>query len=262
MDYDKYRDLLIERQGRVLTLTINRPESYNAVNANLHTELAQVFLDIANDNDTDAIVMTGAGKAFCAGGDLDWLTSISQQELDVLFIEARQIIMRMLEVEQPIVAAINGPATGLGATLALFCDITYIAEHAVIGDPHVRAGVVAGDGGAVIWPWLVGMARAKEYLLTGDILSANDAEKIGLVNHVCDAKNLLSDAQAMAQRLARGPRRAIRGTKAALNQLLRDTANIALDLSAMREKECFGTADQKEAMQAFMEKREPRFTGQ
>jgi enoyl-CoA hydratase/carnithine racemase len=123
-------------------------------------------------------------------------------ELDALFVEARKIIVDFLEVEQPIIAAVNGPATGLGATLALFSDVIFASEGARIGDPHVRIGVVAGDGGAIIWPWLVGAARAKEFLMTGDLLTAEEAHRIGLVNHVVPADQLLARALALADRLA------------------------------------------------------------
>ena len=136
--------------------------------------------------------MTGKGRAFCAGGDIKWFQDMTPQQLDALFVEARKIIIDMLEVEQPIIAAVNGPATGLGATLALFSDVIFAADNAKIGDPHVRVGVVAGDGGAVIWPWLVGAARAKEFLMTGDIITAAEAERIGLINRVVPADQLIS----------------------------------------------------------------------
>jgi enoyl-CoA hydratase len=167
----------------------------------------------------------------------------------------------MLEVEQPIIAAVNGPATGLGATLALFSDVIFAADNAKIGDPHVRVGVVAGDGGAVIWPWLVGAARAKEFLMTGDIISAAEAERIGLINHVVPADQLMDKAMAFATRLANGPTKAIRWTKVSVNKILRDTANLVLDTSLALEKQCFSTEDHKEAIRSFVEKREPKFTG-
>jgi enoyl-CoA hydratase len=182
-------------------------------------------------------------------------------QLDALFMEARKIIVDLLEVQQPIIAAVNGPATGLGATLALFSDVIFAADNARIGDPHVRVGVVAGDGGAVIWPWLVGAARAKEFLLTGDLLTAVEAERIGLINHVVPADQLMATALALAQRLATGPTQAIRGTKASVNKILRETVNLVLDTSLALERYCFSTADHKEAIQAFVEKREPKFTG-
>jgi enoyl-CoA hydratase len=206
-------------------------------------------------------VLTGKGRAFSAGGDLRWFHHATRDELDVLFTEARKVIVDFLEVEQPIIAAVNGPATGLGATLALFSDVIFASVEARIGDPHVRIGVVAGDGGAIIWPWLVGAARAKEFLMTGDLLTAEDAHRIGLVNHVVPAADLLDKAFALAERLANGPIQAIRGTKISVNKILKETVNLVLDTSLALEKICFTTSDHREAIDAFLEKREPRFTG-
>src|SRR5262245_24534923 len=231
MDYSRYHYLSAERKDKILTLSFNRPESLNAINADLHTELSHVFADIAHDQETEVVVLTGKGRAFCAGGDIKWFQDMTTQQLDALFVEARKIIIDMLEVEQPIIAAVNGAATGLGATLALFSDVIFAADNAKIGDPHVRVGVVAGDGGAVIWPWLVGAARAKEFLMTGDILTAAEAERIGLINRVVPADQLMATAPALAQRFATGRTQAIRGTKASVNKFLRETANLVLDTS-------------------------------
>ena len=262
MDYSRYECLHAEREGTVLTVSFNRPQALNAINAQLHTELSQIFADIAQDTQTEAVVLTGKGRAFCAGGDIKWFQDMTSAQLDALFIEARKIIIDMLEVEQPIIAAVNGPATGLGATLALFSDVIYAADNAKIGDPHVRVGVVAGDGGAIIWPWLIGTAKAKEFLMTGDLVRAEEAERIGLVNHVVPTDQLMEKAMAFATRMANGPRMAIRGTKVSVNKILRDTVNLVLDTSLSIEKHCFHTADHREAIQSFVEKREPRFTGQ
>jgi enoyl-CoA hydratase len=139
--------------------------------------------------------------------------------------------------------------------------VIFAAENAKIGDPHVKVGVVAGDGGAVIWPWLVGAARAKEFLMTGDLLTAQEAERIGLINHVVAPERLMATVMEFAARLANGPTKAIRWTKASVNKILRDTANLVLDTSLALEKHCFATADHKEAIRAFVEKREPKFTG-
>lgn len=261
MDYSRYHYLSAERKDKVLTVSFNRPESLNAINAALHTELSRIFADIAQDQETEVVLLTGKGRAFCAGGDIKWFQEMTPGQLDDLFIEARKIIIDMLEVEQPIIAAVNGAATGLGATLALFSDVIMAAENAKIGDPHVRVGVVAGDGGAVIWPWLVGVARAKEFLMTGDLLTAQEAERIGLINRVVPADKLMPTAMEFATRLANGPTKAIRWTKVSVNKILRDTANLVLDTSLALEKHCFYTEDHKEAVRAFVEKREPKFTG-
>nr|VFJ96907.1 MAG: enoyl-CoA hydratase [Candidatus Kentron sp. H]VFJ97118.1 MAG: enoyl-CoA hydratase [Candidatus Kentron sp. H]VFK02849.1 MAG: enoyl-CoA hydratase [Candidatus Kentron sp. H] len=261
MNYSHYRYLEITREGTVLLVSFNRPESLNAMNAESHTEMSRLFADITRDTQTNAVVLTGRGKAFCAGGDLKWFREMTPAQLDALFVEARKIIIDMLEVEQPIVAAVNGFATGLGATIALFCDIIIASEKARIGDPHVQVGVVAGDGGAIIWPHLVGAARAKEFLMTGDLVDAREAERMGLVNRVVAHEELMPTAMALATRLANGSPRAIRGTKASVNKILRDTVNLVLDTSLALEKPCFGTEDHREAIDAFAEKRKPVFTG-
>src|SRR6266511_4812910 len=258
MDYSRYHSLSCERQDTVLIVSLNRPEALNAINAALHTELSHIFADIAQDQETHVVVLTGKGRAFSAGGDIKWFQDMTPPQLDALFTEARKIIVDLLEVQQPIIAAVNGPATGLGATLALFSDVIFAADNARIGDPHVRVGVVAGDGGAIIWPWLVGAARAKEFLMTGDLLTAEDAHRIGLVNHVVAADELMPKAFALADRLANGPTRAIRGTKVSVNKILRETVNLVLDTSLALEKLCFTTKDHKEAIDAFLEKREPK----
>ena len=170
MDFSGYRNILFERNGRVLTVTFNRPDKLNAFNQELHREMATLFADVSHDPDSDIVVLTGAGRAFSAGGDLAFLEEC-QRNPPVFYEtlrEARTIIMSMLDCDKPIVCRLNGDAVGLGATLALFCDIIIAADTARIGDPHVRVGAVAGDGGAVIWPQLIGYARAKQYLLTGE----------------------------------------------------------------------------------------------
>jgi enoyl-CoA hydratase len=262
MNYSRYQCLKAERKDKILTVAFNRPDSLNAINADLHTELSEIFADIAKDSETEVVVLTGNGRAFSAGGDIKWFQNMTPAQLDALFAEARKIILDLLEVEQPIIAAVNGAAAGLGATIALFSDVIFASENARIGDPHVRVGVVAGDGGAIIWPWLVGAARAKEFLMTGDLLTAQEAERIGLINRVVSPDELMPKAMEFATRLAKGPTKAIRWTKVSVNKILRDTTNLVLDTCLALEKQCFYTKDHKEAISAFVEKREPKFTGQ
>lgn len=263
MDYSRYRCLKTERKDKVLVVSLNRPEALNAVNGELHSELSTIFADIAVDEETQAVVLTGAGRAFCAGGDIKWMEDLQGPgALALTLREGRKIIIDMLEVDQPIIAAVNGPAVGLGATLALFSDVIFAADNAKFADPHVRVGIVAGDGGAIIWPWLIGVARAKEYLMTGDTVTAQEAERIGLVNHVVPADQLQAKALEFATRLANGPTKAIRWTKASVNKILRDTVNSVLDTSLALEGHTFHTADHQEAKKAFVEKRTPTFIGQ
>ncbi|MBO3275665.1 enoyl-CoA hydratase/isomerase family protein [Pseudomonas schmalbachii] len=254
MDYSKYQAIKFSQEGRVLTVTLNQPESLNAVSSILHTELSQVFADIAQDKTVDAVVLTGAGRAFSAGGDLSWFHGMPQEDLDRLFVEARKIIIDILELPQPLITAVNGLAVGLGCTIALFGDSVFAADNAKLSDPHVAIGVTAGDGGSVIWPLLVGPARAKRYLMSGDVLTAAEAERIGLVTDVVPADELVAKAQAFAQRLASGSQIAIRSTKASVNKILRDTANLVLDYSLAAEKECFTTQFHKDAIANFLAK--------
>jgi enoyl-CoA hydratase len=263
VDYGRYRYILVNKDDGVATVTLNRPERLNAVDTEFHSELEDLFVDISNDDEIRAVVLTGAGRAFCAGGDAKSMDTgeFSQPSKRVPFFAARRLLLHLLEVEQPMVAAVNGDAAGLGATLALFCDIIIASETARIGDTHVKMGLVAGDGGVVIWPLLVGMARAKEFLLTGDFISGKEAERIGLVNRAVPPDEVMPAATAMARRLAEGAPLAIRWTKFSLNKLLRDQVNLSVDTSLFLEAATMETQDLREAAKAFLEKRPPRFQG-
>jgi len=241
MDYTGYEFIQFEREERILTATLNRPESLNAVNAKLHTELVEMYADFDRDDESDVMILTGAGRGFCSGGDIQGglLGGDFQKVKEQIFWEARRLIVNILEVDKPILAAVNGPAAGLGATLALFCDIVYASEKARLGDTHVKVGLVAGDGGAVIWPLLVGANRAKELLMTGDMLDAEEAFRIGLVNHVVPHEKLMEVVRDRAKQLVAGNTLAIRGTKRAVNAYLKWMVNQVLDLSMLLEKECF-----------------------
>ena len=264
MDYSRYRTLLIEKDADgVAVVTFNRPEKRNAVNREMHQELENVFVDLSNDDEVRAVLLTGAGSAFCAGGDVEGMKTGEFRPTGPAapFREVRRLIMNLLEVEQPIVAAVNGDGVGLGATIPLFCDIIVMAETARLADNHVRMGLVAGDGGVVIWPWLVGMARAKEYLLTGQWIDGREAERIGLVNYAVPQEQVLPRAMEIARRLAQGAPLAIRWTKFSLNKILRDHVNLALDSSMFLEAATMSSEDLEEAARAFFEKRKPKFKG-
>jgi enoyl-CoA hydratase len=263
MSYDDYKTILFERQGRILTVTMNRPEKLNAMDAVMHEELSRVFYDVATDADADVIVLTGAGRAFSAGGDIDWMQEMIDDAAvwERTRVEAKKIVFGLLDCEKPIIASINGPAMGLGATIALFCDVIFAGQSAIIADPHVSVGLVAGDGGAIIWPQLVGYARAKEYLMTGAQLSPQEAERIGLINHAVADEELAARVQAFAERLARGATQAIRYTKATVNIGLKQLAHTIMDASIAYESLTNFTADHQEAVSAFREKRRPSFTG-
>jgi enoyl-CoA hydratase len=263
LSYDNYNAITAQRRDRILTLTMNRSEQLNAINEELHEELSRIFYDVAGDEETDVVVLTGAGDAFCAGGDLDWIDEMhgDARAFARTVWEGKRIVNSLLDIEQPVIARLPGHAIGLGCTLALFCDIIYAADTAKIGDPHVSVGLVAGDGGAVIWPQLIGYPRAKEYLMTGDLLTANRAAEIGLINHAVPADQLDDAVDAMAERLAGGATNAIRWTKAAVNLGLKQVANAVLDTAFNFEAMSQMTEDHKIATQAFLNKEKPKFTG-
>ncbi len=242
IDYKGYEFIQFEREEKILTATLNRPESLNAVHAKLHTELVEMYADFERDDEADVMILTGAGRGFCSGGDIGGgllKGEDVEQAMQQIFREARRLIVNILEVDKPILAAVNGPAAGLGVTLALFCDIVYASEKARLGDTHVKVGVVAGDGGAVIWPLLVGVNRAKELLMTGDMLDAREAFRIGLVNHVVPHEQLMEVVRERARQLVSGSTLAIRGTKKSVNAYMKWMVNQVLDLSMHLEKECF-----------------------
>lgn len=263
MDYDLYTHIKVEKKDKVAVLTLNRPEALNAVTRDLHIELENFFADVAQDKQINAIVITGAGRAFSSGGDIKGMTARFTMPFSerANFNAARRLINNILEVGQPIIAAVNGDAMGVGATLALFCDIVVASEKAKFGDSHVKVGLVAGDGGAVIWPLLCGLAKAKDLLLTGDPISAQEAQRIGLISRVVPPDQVMPSAMELAQRLANGPTWALRWTKMACNKRLRDEVNLVLDASLAAEFLTFFSDDHKEAAQAFVEKRLPRFGG-
>lgn len=263
MNYDNYEAIRAERKDRILTLTMSRPGTLNAVDATLHEELSRIFYDVDADHDVDVVVLTGEGDAFCAGGDLQWLNDMHGDPAAFARTvwEGKRLVNGLLDLEKPIIARLPGHAIGLGCTIALYCDIIYASETAKLGDPHVSVGLVAGDGGAVIWPQLIGYARAKEYLMTGDLLSATDAAAIGLINHAVPAGELDDAVNAMAERLANGAINAIKWTKASVNAGLKQVANAALDTAFNFEAMSQMTEDHKIATDAFLNKDKPKFTG-
>lgn len=262
MDYSKYQCIKSSREGRILTLALSNASKLNAVDARMHHELSQIFYDVQDDAATDIVILTGEGNAFSAGGDIEWMRrSAEGVEPGPGPIEGKKIIFGLLDLEKPIIAKVRGPAIGLGCTIALFCDVIFASNTARFADPHVKVGVVAGDGGAVIWPQLVGYARAKEYLMTGDPLAANEAERIGLINHVVPDAELDARVDAFARKLASGAPQAIKYTKVSVNLALKALAHTILDASMAYEMVTFTTKDHREAVASFLEKRKPAFTG-
>lgn len=262
MNYSEYRHLRFDRKDHgVLQVTIDRPERMNATDERLHSELAGVWRHIERDGETAVAVVTGAGDAFCAGGDLEMIERMAgdYHRVAAMAAEAASLVTNMLECEKPIISAINGTAVGAGLAVALMADISVIAAEARLTDGHLRLGVVAGDHAAIIWPLLCGMAKAKYYLLTADFIDGAEAERIGLVSRSVPGEQVLDTALGIAQRIATGPQLAARWTKRTLNHWLR-AAIPAFDASLAYEMLTFLGADVREGTRAIAERREPRFT--
>lgn len=259
----KLRTIELTREGRLLRITMNRPDALNAINLDLHDDLADAFWFAQCDPGSDVILFTGAGRAFSAGGDLDHIANSAANPhlFDHEARMAKRIVFTLLDIDKPVICRLNGHAVGLGATLALMCDIVFAAEGAKIGDPHVGIGLVAGDGGAVIWAQRIGLARAKEYLFTGDLLTAQKAAEIGLVNHCLPLEELDGAVNAFCQRLLNGATGAIRATKILTNLELKRIATAVMDAGIAYESVSVRSADHLEGIAALREKRKPVFRG-
>ncbi|MDR3510974.1 MAG: enoyl-CoA hydratase/isomerase family protein [Caulobacteraceae bacterium] len=263
MSYERYSMLQVGIRDRIATLTLNRPQVKNAVNPELHDELSRIFSDIDRDPDVDVVVLTGAGGAFSAGGDLDWLQSLQGDPVATArsIQNDRRIQNSLLDMEKPIIAKVVGPAVGLGCSLALFCDFVYATPESRFADPHVAVGLVAGDGGAVIWPQLIGYARARRYLLTGDPIFAPEAAQIGLITECVAADSIDETVEAMARRLAAGATHAVKWTKASINAGLKATANAVIDKAAGLENLTMLMQDHGLALAAMRKRERPVFVG-
>jgi enoyl-CoA hydratase len=261
MDLANYQHLKFDRHPHgVLLITLNRPEVLNAAHEPMHAELARVWADISLDDDIRVAVVTGAGRAFSAGGDLGMVErQIGNYDLVTSMLkEMSDLVYNMANCDKPIVSAINGVAVGAGLVVALMADISICAAEARLGDGHVRLGVAAGDHAAIIWPLLCGLAKAKYYLLTGEMVTGAEAERIGLVSKALPREEVLAEAMTVADKLATGPQLAIRLTKRALNGWVRNAGPI-FDQSAAYEMLTFLGADVKEGLASLREKREPQF---
>ncbi len=260
-DYSSYQHLRIEVQDHIAVLTMNRPEVLNATNGQLHYELSRIWVDIGDDPEVRVALITGAGRAFSAGGDLNVLRNTvgNSKEIAKSMKEASDIVHNMVALDKPVVSAINGVAVGAGLAVALLADISIASENARFTDGHVRLGVAAGDHACLIWPLLCGMAKAKYYLLTCDFLDGTEAERIGLVSKVVPHEELMDTAMGVAKKLATGPQPAIRWSKRALNQWLRMAEHTSFDYSLSLEMLGFFGDDVVEGLDSLQEKREPHF---
>jgi len=241
--YDMPAEIDVRADGPLRIVTLNRPDALNAVNDALHTGLARLWPRISEDYDARAVVLTGAGRAFCAGGDFAYLRELSGDPVlrARTIAHGRDLVLGMARCRVPVVAAVNGPAVGLGCSLAALSDVVYIAPAAYLADPHVQIGLVAADGGPLTWPLHTSLLFAKEYALTGARIPAARAVEMGLANHVAD--DPVSDAVSCAKRVAGLPRQAVESTKRVLNRSLERAVLASLDFAMTAEEQSFSTPD-------------------
>jgi enoyl-CoA hydratase/carnithine racemase len=261
MEYADFKHMLFEhKEHGILLITLNRPDKLNATNSRLHWELTQIWRVVDEDPNTRVAVITGAGRAFSAGGDLEMIDRQTKSFKAVTGVmkEAAEVVYTLVNMEKPVVSAINGVAVGAGLAVALMADVSIIAEDARFTDGHLRLGVGAGDHAAIVWPILCGMAKAKYYLLTSDFIDGKEAERIGLVSLAVPRDQLMAKAMEVATKLATGPQHAIRWTKRALNNWIRMAGPI-FDNSLALEMLNFFDDDVVEGAKAIREKRPPKF---
>ncbi|MEY8014517.1 enoyl-CoA hydratase/isomerase family protein [Mycobacterium servetii] len=241
--YDMPDEIEVRAEGALRIITLNRPESLNSVNDNLHVGLARLWQRLTDDASARAAVLTGAGRAFSAGGDFAYLKELSEDAaLRAKTIrDGREIVLGMARCRIPVVAAVNGPAVGLGCSLVALSDIVYMAEDAYLADPHVQVGLVAADGGPLTWPLHISLLLAKEYALTGTRIRAARAVELGLANHV--VADPVGEAVTAAKKILELPQQAVESTKRVLNIHLERAVLASLDYALSAEHQSFTTDD-------------------
>jgi len=267
IDYSPFDFFTVEiGDDGVALVTMNEPDKLNAVGPENHWQLEDIWLKLARDERIKVIVLTGAGRAFSAGGDIKKMADRALTDYGLRYaLRVPQNTLRLWEhlllCPQPIIAAVNGDALGLGTSIFTFCDMSIVADDAKVGDTHIRVGLVAGDGGAVMWPLLVGPQKAKEYLMRGKVLTGKKAEEIGLVNYSFPREQVLDEAMKIAREIAAQPVWAVRWSKAAVNKQVKAQVNQVLELSIAYESLSMLTHDYQAATTAFANKEKPEFKG-
>lgn len=253
MDYALPSAIRVEADGPVRIVRLARAEQLNAVNEDLHEGLTRVFPQLSADPEARVALITGEGRAFSAGGDFALLERMAKDRAvrDHTIAEGRELVLNMIRCRVPVVAAVNGPAVGLGCSVIALSDVVYMAESAYLSDPHVTVGLVAADGGPLSWPLHTSLLLAKEYAFTGERISAARAAAIGLANHVCPDAELFDAALAAARRIAALPRQAVEATKRALNLHLERAVLATIDFALAAETESFDTPELRANLERF-----------
>jgi enoyl-CoA hydratase len=254
MSYDLPDVVGVESDGPVRIVRLSRPDQLNAINDELHLGLTRLFPQLSADADARVAVITGEGRAFSAGGDFDLLDRMAKDRAlrhDVI-AEGRELVINMIRCRVPVVAAVNGPAVGLGCSVIALADVVYMAESAYLSDPHVMVGLVAADGGPLTWPLHTSLLLAKEYAFTGDRISAQRAAEIGLANHVCPDEEVLPAALATAKKIAALPRQAVEATKRVLNMHVERAVLATIDFAMASETESFDTPELRANVDRFL----------
>jgi enoyl-CoA hydratase/carnithine racemase len=256
MDYSLPDAVRVEADGPVRIVRLSRPDQLNAVNEDLHLGMTRVFPQLSADHGARVAVITGEGRAFSAGGDMDLLDRMAKDPLlrrDVI-AEGRELVFNMIRCRVPVVAAVNGPAVGLGCSVIALSDVVYMAESAYLSDPHVMVGLVAADGGPLTWPLHTSLLLAKEYAFTGERIPAARAREIGLANHVCPDDEVFQAALAAARKIAALPRQAVEATKRVLNLHVERSVLATIDFAMAAETESFETDDLQQNVARFIER--------
>ena len=257
-------DVLTTLDGPVGTLTLNRPERLNAFFGSMRDDIAVGLEQLAGDDDVRVVVVTGSGRAFCAGADVAYLDSLLEadatDEATALVEAGRRVVHTIVDMKKPVIAAINGPAAGGGANMALACDLRIASDRASIGQTFNRIGLHPDWGGTYFVPRLVGPARAAELFFLADMVGAHEAERIGLFNRVVAHEDLVPEVRALAERLAAKPRLSLQLAKTAIRQSMGASLDEMLDYEVEAQRACFRSAEAREGVRAFVEKREPDFS--